>query len=146
MLSAADQSWSDVLTYDAHDARTTIGRYPDGASHVYAMNVATIGKSNVYSSYATAVSQDIPSGIERQVASLSDLRLVYGSETLLVKSNQDGPVTVGVYRSDGVAVLETTLGVEGGVARLHISDLPTGFYVARATMENGTKIICRFVK
>lgn len=146
MLSAADQRWTDVLAYDAHDSHTTVGRYPDGASHVYAMNVATIGKSNCFSSYATAVSQDIPSGIERQVATLSDLRLVYGSETLLVKSNQDGPVTVGVYRSDGVAVLETTLGVEGGVARLHISDLPTGFYVARATMENGTKISCRFVK
>ena len=146
MLSAADQSWSDVLTYDAHDARTTIGRYPDGASHVYAMNVATIGKSNVYSSYATAVSQDIPSGIERQVASLSDLRLVYGSETLLVKNNQDGPVTVGVYRSDGVAVLETTLDVEGGVARLHISDLPTGFYVARVSDAYGVKSSCRFVK
>ena len=146
MLSSADQRWTDVLTYDAHDSRTTVGRYPDGSAQVYAMNVATIGKSNCYSSYATAVPQDNLSGIGKLVASSADLRLVYGADVLLVKSGLDGPVTVSVYRADGVPVLQHTAYVEGGVAQLQVADLPTGFYVARVTAENGAKASCRFVK
>ena len=146
MLSSADQRWTDVLTYDAHDSRTTVGRYPDGSAQVYAMNVATIGKSNCYSSYVTAVPQDNLSGIGKLVASSADLRLVYGADVLLVKSGLDGPVTVSVYRADGVPVLQHTAYVEGGVAQLQVADLPTGFYVARVTAENGAKVSCRFVK
>ena len=146
MLSAADLSWSDMLTYEAHDARTTVGRYPDGSPNVYAMNVATIGKRNIYTSYMTAVPQaDIPSGLENKVAN-SNLHLVYGSGLLLAKSNVDGPVTIDVYRADGVQVLQTTIDVVGGTARLSIADLPTGFYVARVSDSQGGKSTCRFVK
>lgn len=149
MLSAADQSWSDVLTYDAHDARTTIGRYPDGTANVYAMNVATIGKSNVYSSYVTAVEQTYnpptpPSGLMAAVA--NDLRIVYGSDVLLAKSAQDGPVTIEVYRADGLQLKQMTLDVQNGTARLDVADLPTGFYVARVSDAYGVKSSCRFVK
>ena len=149
MLSAADQSWSDVLTYDAHDARTTVGRYPDGTANVYAMNVATIGKSNVYSSYVTAVEQTYnpptpPSGLMAAVA--NDLRIVYGSDVLLAKSALDGPVTIEVYRADGLQLKQMTLDVQNGTARLDVADLPTGFYVARVSDAYGVKSSCRFVK
>ena len=149
MLSAADQSWSDVLTYDAHDARTTVGRYPDGTANVYAMNVATIGKSNVYSSYVTAIEQTYnpptpPSGLMAAVA--NDLRIVYGSDVLLAKSALDGPVTIEVYRADGLQLKQMTLDVQNGTARLDVADLPTGFYVARVSDAYGVKSSCRFVK
>ena len=146
MLTAADQSWSDVLTYDAHDSRTTIGRYPDGSANVYAMNVATIGKSNVYSSYMTVVEQTEtpPTGLMATVA--SDLRVVYGSDRLLVKHSFDGPVTVEVFRADGQTVKKTTIDVQGGTARLGVEDLPTGFYVARVTDGQNGEESCRFVK
>jgi len=148
MLSAADRSWKDVLNYNAHDARTTVGRYPDGAASVYAMNVATIGKGNVMSSYVAAVEQtgvpETPSGLMAVTA--SDLRVVYGSGMLLAKNNQDGPVTVEVFRGDGVQVLQTTANVQSGTARVSVTDLPTGFYVARITTENGATASCRFVK
>jgi hypothetical protein len=57
LLTAKDQSWTDFLDYGAHDSRTTIGRYPDGTANVYAMNVATIGKGNILTSYVTPVEQ-----------------------------------------------------------------------------------------
>ena len=146
MLSAADRSWSDVITYPAHDARTTIGRYPDGATTVYAMNVVTIGKSNVYSSYATVVPQDvIPTGAET-MATAGNLRLVYGADVLLVKSSTEGTATVEVFRADGMQVAETTVEVAGGSGRVSVADLPSGFYVARVTDAQGGKSSCRFVK
>ena len=147
MLSAADRSWTDVLNYDAHDARTTVGRYPDGTASVYAMNVATIGKGNIMSSYVTAVEQTglpTPSGL--MAVSASDLRVVYGSGMLFAKNSEDGPVTVEVFRGDGVQVLQTTANVQGGMARVSVSDLSTGFYVARVTAGNGASTSCRFVK
>ena len=146
MLSAADQSWTDVMSYDAHDARTTIGRYPDGTANVYAMNVATIGKSNIYSSYATAVAQsDIPSGLETITAS-GDLRVVYASGLLLVKNSGGGTANVEVFRADGVSVRQTSFDMQNGTARISVADLPTGFYVARVSDGNGGKSSCRFVK
>jgi hypothetical protein len=41
-LTAASKAWTDTLYYGAHDAATTVGRYPDGSSSVYAMNITTI--------------------------------------------------------------------------------------------------------
>ena len=52
MLSAADDSWSDVLSYPQHKEDETVGRYPDGCNTVQVMNVPTIEKTNITSSYA----------------------------------------------------------------------------------------------
>ena len=52
MLSAADDSWSDVLSYPTHKADETVGRYPDGSNTVQVMNIPTIEKTNITSSYA----------------------------------------------------------------------------------------------
>lgn len=52
VLTANDNTWADTLYYYAHDGNTTIGRYPDGHSDIFAFNIPTIGKSNQISSYA----------------------------------------------------------------------------------------------
>jgi hypothetical protein len=110
------------------------------------MNVATIGKSNIYSSYATAVAQsDIPSGLETITAS-GDLRVVYASGLLLVKNSGGGTANVEVFRADGVSVRQTSFDMQNGTARISVADLPTGFYVARVSDGNGGKSSCRFVK
>ena len=53
LLTSSDESWSDQLTYTAMNEVQTVGRYPDGASDVYLMDVPTISKPNITSSYAT---------------------------------------------------------------------------------------------
>jgi hypothetical protein len=57
LLTAADESWSDHLVYTTMKGDETVGRYPDGSQQVFTMNIPTIAKSNVYSSYVTEIEQ-----------------------------------------------------------------------------------------
>ena len=146
-LMAADKSWKDVLFYEAHDANHTVGRYPDGCSDVYAMDMQTIAQSNRLTSYATTVDQQ--QAIDRVsplIASANGFRLRYGSAQLLVKNETDGPATVQVYTTDGRLIERQTVLVKGGTARLSVAHLPQGFYVARATNSDDTRVACKFMK
>ena len=145
-LLAADQSWGDVLTYGAHDARTTVGRYPDGANDVYAMNVATIGARNLMTYYVTKVDQQNIDVAVRPIASANGLRLCYASRQLLVKSEGSQQVGISIYRTDGTLVEQAEVSVNSGSARLNVETLAPGFYVARATDSNGTSVSCKFIQ
>ena len=57
VLTAADESWSDQFTYTRHNGDQTVGRYPDGAAEVFMMNIPTIEKANIKTSYLTVVEQ-----------------------------------------------------------------------------------------
>ena len=64
LLTAADESWSDRLVYTAHQADQTVGRYPDGGSDIFVMNVPTIAQSNISTSYLVPVEQGDVTGID----------------------------------------------------------------------------------
>ena len=146
-LMAADRSWTDVFNYPAHDARTTIGRYPDGCSQIYSMNMATIGKGNITSSYVTKVGGDDPViDAIATVSSANGFRLRYGAQQLIVKSDDATQAVVEVYTPDGALVERATVDVMAGSARLDVAHLPAGFYVARATDDQGTRVACKFMK
>ena len=68
LLTAADNSWSDRLTYASMKSDETVGRYPDGCGSVITMNVPTIAKANITTSYATDVSQTELAGISDMMA------------------------------------------------------------------------------
>ncbi len=64
MLTAADESWSDYFTYTRHEGDQTVGRYPDGAAEVYVMNIPTIEKANIKTSYLVDVEQPHATAIQ----------------------------------------------------------------------------------
>jgi hypothetical protein len=64
VLTAADESWSDQFTYTRHNGDQTVGRYPDGAAEVYVMNIPTIAKSNIKTSYLVSVEQPNATAIQ----------------------------------------------------------------------------------
>ena len=64
LLTAADESWSDRLDYTGHQADQTVGRYPDGGSDIFVMNVPTIAQSNISTSYLVPVEQGDVTGID----------------------------------------------------------------------------------
>lgn len=57
LLTASDESWADRLHYSAHQGDETAGRYPDGSSDVYIMNVPTIERPNIGSTYIIDLEQ-----------------------------------------------------------------------------------------
>lgn len=52
LLTAADESWSDTLTYCRHKGYQSIGLYPDGGSQLYVMDRPTIGSTNTLTTTA----------------------------------------------------------------------------------------------
>lgn len=93
MLTAADGSWSDTLTYCVQTGNESVGRYPDGSRNVYHMTRTTLGRSNEMTSYCTRYDQPTVDGIDlllRDDAS-SDAFAIYDLSGRLVASG-NGPV------------------------------------------------------
>ncbi len=51
-ITAADLSWSNTLTYNAHEGDESVGRYPDGGKRTYRMTRPTISATNTLTSYS----------------------------------------------------------------------------------------------
>ena len=92
VLTAADESWSDQFTYTRHNGDQTVGRYPDGAAEVFMMNIPTIEKANIKTSYLVAVEQPNATAIQ-------------GVRTTSVNTNNT------IYNLSGQRVDETYKGI-----------------------------------
>ena len=146
-LTAADRSWTDVMSYGAHDASTTVVRYPDGTNNVYTSNVATIGRPNLMTSYLAVVDQSAPDVSKvAAISAANGFRLCYGSQQLLVKSDEGGLADVSVYTADGALVEQQTVALANGTTRISVAHLAAGFYVARATNADGVRVSCKFLR
>ena len=97
LLTAADGYWTDRFVYPDHEKDQTVGRYPDGAQQVYVMNVPTIEKSNIISSYVIDVEQPDITGISETMAQHN------GSEQLFNMEGQavQGTLRPGIYVKQG---------------------------------------------
>lgn len=79
ILTAADESWSDEFVYTRHNGDESVGRYPDGAADVFVMNIPTIEKPNLKTSYLAAVEQPAPTSIQgvRTSSTINDNDAIY---------------------------------------------------------------------
>ena len=145
MLTAADQSWRDLMRIDAHDGNSTVGRYPDGTKDVYLMNVPTIEKANITSSYVTRVDQSGLNGI-RPILTVGTLRACYAAEHLIIKGEKSSSVQVSICTADGTLVHRQEARLHEGTAHISIAHLPVGFYIAHVTDERGRDVTCKFVR
>ena len=101
LLTAADESWSDCITYPEMKNDETIGRYPDGCSNVITMNVPTIAKSNISGSYATDVAQNELVGISDKKLPHTTSQYIYNLKGQAVR----GPLVPGIYIKNGRKVV-----------------------------------------
>lgn len=60
LVTSPDGTWADTLSYCTHDARATVGRYPDGAADVYVLARPTIGAANTLTTVDTPHVQLLP--------------------------------------------------------------------------------------
>lgn len=131
-ITAADDSWTDVLYYPAHDGKHTVGRYPDGSENVFVMNIPTINKTNIRSSYIEAYDQ-IAVGLQSTSDNSPSLRLRYAGGRLTLRSETVEHAIVTIYTADGREVMQSTAYLIGGYAEVDCHTLPSGTYIVRAT-------------
>ena len=51
IIQSEDGSWADALCYNLQGSQQSYGRYPDGGNSSFLMNIPTIDKSNILSTY-----------------------------------------------------------------------------------------------
>ena len=144
---AADRSWVDHLYYGPHDGNSTVGRFPDGTATVYTTNVPTISKANILTSYMTEVPQQEGGivGVSTLMADNNGFHMHYGSQQLIVKSNKAASAQIDIYNTDGRLTSQASVALSGGKATLSVAHLPAGFYIARATDDEGNRVSCKFI-
>jgi hypothetical protein len=146
MLTAADESWSDLLTYTEHQEDQTVGRYPDGASDVFVMNVPTIAKANITSSYLTAVSQPQETGIRDLMADAAEsVSISYHLGSLVISSSQTDDLQIKIVNLAGQTFMNTPVQLSGGYAEISVSQLPAGVYIANVIGKHGQQAACKFI-
>jgi hypothetical protein len=101
LLTAADETWTDKLTYTTHNGDQTVGRYPDGSSKVYVMNVPTIAKANLTSTYAVDITGGSSTGITEIMAQQNRSRQTYDLRGQAVQ----GTLKPGLYIRNGRKVI-----------------------------------------
>ena len=148
LLTAADESWSDRISYTSMRSDETIGRYPDGSSHIVTMSMPTIAKANITGSYATEVVQPDMTGIhELAVDATMGLSLHSVANRLIVRSTLPVAATrMTICNLDGRALDTQAIDLTNGYAELSLDGLSSGCYIARLSDGNGHSATCKFIK
>ena len=148
VLTAADESWSDQLTYTQHQGDQTVGRYPDGYADVYVMNIPTIAKPNITSSYVIVVSQPSEAGIHDIMADATEsLSIHYAQGNLVVQSSlMEAHLQVRIANLSGQSVMTLPVQLNSGYADISVEQLPTGVFIATITDRQGHQATCKFIK
>lgn len=144
VLTAKDESWHDQLTYSALKSDQTVGRWPDGAEEAYVMNVPTIARPNINTSYLKAVQQSGFTGIEDMMADNNGLAVAYHAGSLIISGRTSSNVQVLVHNLSGQTVATFSTSLTGGYAEMPLS-LSNGVYVAVVNDGEGHKTTCKFV-
>ena len=147
LLTAKDESWSNRLTYARHKSDETVGRYPDGSANVLVMNIPTIAKPNITSSYTVEVQQPASSGIQDLLASApSHLSIRYLSGRLVCCCATATNLPIRITNLAGQQIASLPASLQGGYAEVSVGQLPAGIYIASITDSMGHKATCKFIK
>ena len=145
ILTAADSSWNDRLTYYEMKADETVGRYPDGSNQILAMNIPTIGRANLTSSYVTPVIQTDFSGISDLAVASNSLTARYATQRLIVEGNASRPLNITITNMAGQRVANLTATLSAGHAEVPVDHLAGGTYVAVVSDTKGQRAVCKFI-
>ncbi|MBO5679137.1 MAG: CotH kinase family protein [Bacteroidaceae bacterium] len=137
-LTAADQSWHDILYYEPHLGIESVGLYPDGSNDVYLMSTPTIAKANTINSYAAWLEQPVtPGGGQGITTETSEsLMLSYHDNTLDIRSDEATSATITVYAISGKQHMRVTTELTAGYASIKLGRLSQGTYIVNVTDSN----------
>lgn len=139
MLTAADESWKDILYYPQHAGDKSVGLYPDGGMQVYLMNTPTIAAPNFITSYAEYLAESTnPNGMGHvELHDGASLYASYAEGNLRIVASESGRVSVSLYAATGQNVMTTVVPLVDGQGVVSVGDLPTGIYIVLMQDECG---------
>ena len=141
VLTAPDYSWNDRFTYGPMKSDETAGRFPDGTDAIYTMNVPTIAKANIFSSYSEIITQPGTVGIS-DLALSPEFNVRYTNGRLFVEnagsSRSDISVTIVNMAGQQVAAYQS-------LTEIPVGHLGAGAYMAIVTDAQGNKATCKFI-
>lgn len=139
MLTAADKTWADILSYPQHDGKMSVGLYPDGGMKIYLMNTPSIGATNQITTYAEYLSDTvIPDGIESiEASSNTTLYAIYTDGYLRIVGQESNLVDVWVYTTAGQQLMQASVSLVDGQGTISTDRLSTGIYIIRMQDRNG---------
>ena len=147
ILTAADESWCDQITYTPHQGNESVGRYPDGNADVFAMNIPTIAKPNILSSYLTVVEQPQSAGIHDIMADATEqISVRYAEGRLIIRSTSADALQVRLANLAGQSMMSLPVELTGGYAEVPVEQLSAGIFIATVTDRQGHKATCKFIK
>jgi len=146
LLTAADNTWSDKFTYPQLQSDQTAGHWPDGCGDVFVMNVPTIAKANIRSSYLKVVEQTDFTGIHDTMADeTGGISLAYHAGSLVISGNTSGAAQIFVHNLAGQTVATLTPDLFGGYAEVALTGLTSGVYIATLRDADGHRVSCKFI-
>ena len=147
ILTASDESWCDQMAYTLHQGDESVGRYPDGNADVFTMNIPTIAKANILSSYMTIVEQPQGAGIHDIMADATEeISVRYAEGSLLIRSASTDYLQVRIANIGGQNMMSLPVELISGLAAVPVGQLPTGIFIATVTDRLGHKATCKFIK
>ena len=144
LLTAANDSYTDVFSYTNFDASHSEGRYPDGGNKQYVMDKITIGQANVLSTYAAFHTNDTYTGISAVYGSSAQHFYVgYAAGNLIIESPDAARYTVKLYTVGGQLVKSLALNVNRK-ALVDVTTLPQGCYIAVVSSNGNNRVARKF--
>ena len=145
-LMAKDGSWTDSLRYQKHNGDETVGRYPDGSGKAYLMNIPTIAKTNMLTSYAKEVKQGTSTGISPvAIGESNGLKIRYAAGRIIVLGKEAATVSIGIYTPAGRQFLSMSSTLTSGRTEVSTAQLAPGVYIVKAIDKHGNTATTKFV-
>ncbi len=147
LLTAADESWTDSLSYVTHDGMQSVGRFPDGGKQICLMTEPTIGTSNRMNSYTTPLT-DRPKQIAASIHAThsGSMSIALIEKELLLRNEDRENVTLSIHSAGGTLLASSSIRMETGRSTYPIQSLPHGIYVADICDAQGNHCTLKFTK
>ena len=147
MITSSDESWSDTLSYPAHESDMSVGLYPDGGTDVYSMIKTTLGKSNIINSYSQLFEEPVFDSVDEiLLARNGGLSISHTDKFINIYSDDSSVLNLSVVTTSGQICMQKELKCSDNEShRVSTENLPAGIYVAHVYDTNGNKCSIKII-
>lgn len=145
-LTNEDMKYVDKIVYPAHNANTTVGRFPDGANEWFIMDIPTIEEPNMHTSYLERIEMPEPPTSICKNEYDNSLTIHHCKDYITVtdKDKSFPTIDVSIYNASGTTLYKSTHPLTNGSATISLEQLPKGCHVIKVSVKGIHSISCAF--